>query len=115
MTETTCILCRGDVRTCGHFRPTEGPKKIPCPTCGGSGNHYEEHGAAGTEVLACLDCRGTGEIEDVEEDIADDLLVAWETRVLCPQCGKRYTAVGCGPTHAIISARVARAAREIAK
>lgn len=34
------------------------------------------------------------------------LLQAWEPRVRCPQCGKRYSESACGPTHAIVSALV---------
>jgi len=30
------------------------------------------------------------------------LLQAWEPRVICPQCGERYTTTACGPTHAIV-------------
>lgn len=28
------------------------------------------------------------------------LATAWEERVVCPQCGLRYMARACGPTHA---------------
>jgi len=30
------------------------------------------------------------------------LLEAWEPRVTCPQCGERYSATACGPTHALV-------------
>ena len=35
---------------------------------------------------------------------ARDLLQAWEPRVICPQCGQRYSCRACGPTHAVVSA-----------
>ena len=31
-----------------------------------------------------------------------DLLQAWEPRVNCPQCGRRYVREACGPTHASV-------------
>jgi len=34
------------------------------------------------------------------------LLQEWEPRVTCPQCGQRYSAVSCGPTHAAVWALV---------
>jgi hypothetical protein len=30
------------------------------------------------------------------------LLVSWADRVSDPQCGQRYSATACGPTHAVI-------------
>lgn len=35
-----------------------------------------------------------------------DLLQAWEPRVICPQCGQRYSDTACGPTHAVVMALV---------
>jgi hypothetical protein len=32
-----------------------------------------------------------------------DLLQVWEPRVRCPQCGQRYAAWACGPTHASVA------------
>jgi hypothetical protein len=34
------------------------------------------------------------------------ILKAWEPRVLCGQCGQRYSELPCGPTHAIVKAQV---------
>lgn len=34
------------------------------------------------------------------------LLQSWEPRVLCPQCGLRYSDQACGATHAAIIAMV---------
>ena len=34
------------------------------------------------------------------------LLEAWEPRVVCPQCGQRYSEQACGPTHAIVWSHV---------
>ncbi|MCA1806364.1 MAG: hypothetical protein LC687_00590, partial [Actinobacteria bacterium] len=41
-----------------------------------------------------------------ERDLLRDLVVAWEPRVLCPQCGLAYDREACGPTHASIYALV---------
>lgn len=30
------------------------------------------------------------------------LLQQWEQRVVCPQCGHRYSDRACGPTHAVV-------------
>lgn len=43
-------------------------------------------------------------ITELEETVAQMkfLLQVWEPRVICPQCGNRYTQPACGPTHAIV-------------
>lgn len=37
-------------------------ERVECPTCEGSGIHYENHGPGLTEALGCDDCEGTGTI-----------------------------------------------------
>lgn len=39
-------------------------------------------------------------------DALEDLLRAWEPRIGCPQCGRRYRERACGPTHALVAALV---------
>lgn len=41
-----------------------------------------------------------------ELDDLRSLLQAWEPRVVCPQCGQRYAARACGPSHALVWASV---------
>ena len=53
----------------------------------------------------------TGDLPQVQRALAEaaekiealqSLLQQWEPRVLCPQCGQRYSERACGPTHAIV-------------
>lgn len=43
---------------------------------------------------------------EAEHEQLRGLLIAWESRVVCPQCGQRYTERACGPTHAVVHALV---------
>jgi hypothetical protein len=55
--------------------------------------------------MACL-CQE--EIESLRDELNSLrwLLQLWEQRVVCLQCGNRYSDRACGPTHAIIHAEV---------
>lgn len=58
------------------------------------GEHLLAEHRAATEELRHLRTRNVDLLE---------LLRAWEPRVICPQCGSRYTARACGPTHAVVA------------
>lgn len=41
---------------------------------------------------------------EAERDALRDLVQSFEQRVVCPQCGNRYTtSLACGPSHALVA------------
>lgn len=65
-------------------------------------------------LTATLDIRlqDLPEVQEVLKRAADEiadlryLLRAWEPRVRCLQCGERYRHRACGPTHALVAAKI---------
>lgn len=71
-----------------------------CPTCQGSGTHIEHHGMGMVEMLACLDCEGTGHTPPTAYIVVEADYDHWEilsvhhTEAGAEQARKQYEETG---------------------
>lgn len=92
---TTC-------RDIAHWR--DGDKQRPSPTL----TEFIQASEDGDNAFWYLESGDHQNLLDEAIDLSDTLrevLRAWHERcgITCLQCGQRYDASGCGPTHAIVA------------